>query len=79
MRRPTWKVWLTASVAVAMTGVTGVVLAESTDSTEMTKTSANFALPFDMPSSEELRASDKKVFAHYFTQYPPVTLKSATR
>jgi hypothetical protein len=27
-------------------------------------------LPFDMPSTERLRASDRLVFAHYFTPYP---------
>ncbi|MFE3203856.1 endo-1,3-alpha-glucanase family glycosylhydrolase [Embleya sp. NPDC059237] len=28
------------------------------------------ALPFEMPSTAALRASDKKVYAHYFTPYP---------
>lgn len=27
-------------------------------------------LPFDMPSAQLLRASSRKVFAHYFTQFP---------
>ncbi|MEU9576891.1 endo-1,3-alpha-glucanase family glycosylhydrolase [Streptomyces chilikensis] len=27
-------------------------------------------LPFDLPSTERLRASDRLVFAHYFTPYP---------
>ncbi|MYS87388.1 DNRLRE domain-containing protein [Streptomyces sp. SID5474] len=27
-------------------------------------------LPFDMPATSALRASDKKVYAHYFTPYP---------
>ncbi len=30
----------------------------------------NTPLPFDQPSSASLRAMDKKVFAHYFTQFP---------
>lgn len=30
----------------------------------------NDALPFDLPSTQELRSSPKKVFAHYFTPYP---------
>ncbi|MFJ8744094.1 endo-1,3-alpha-glucanase family glycosylhydrolase [Embleya sp. NPDC127516] len=28
------------------------------------------SLPFEMPSTSALRASDKKVYAHYFTPYP---------
>lgn len=33
-------------------------------------TAADPPLPFDLPSTAQLRASQKKVFAHYFTPYP---------
>ncbi|MGR6998986.1 hypothetical protein ACU686_13965 [Yinghuangia aomiensis] len=33
-------------------------------------------LPFDLPSTADLRASRKKVFAHYFTPYP-ISLNNA--
>ncbi|MER6948060.1 endo-1,3-alpha-glucanase family glycosylhydrolase [Nonomuraea sp. NPDC000554] len=35
-----------------------------------TQTAAPGPLPFDLPSTSTLRASSRKVFAHYFTPYP---------
>nr|WP_240974074.1 glycoside hydrolase family 71 protein [Nonomuraea sp. FMUSA5-5] len=55
---------LLITASVATTGPSAAAVARPTGST------VEGPLPFDLPATGTLRASDKKVFAHYFTPYP---------
>jgi hypothetical protein len=63
MRSFPWKVPLAALVAIGLASGVGVAIADDG------QTVAAGPLPFDLPAREVLEASDKKVFAHYFTQF----------
>ncbi|WP_448316884.1 glycoside hydrolase family 71 protein [Streptomyces sp. CO7] len=49
---------------------TGLGFGAGGDRDTPTAAAARDPLPFDLPSTERLRSSDRLVFAHYFTPYP---------
>ncbi|MBB3061759.1 endo-1,3-alpha-glucanase family glycosylhydrolase [Microbulbifer rhizosphaerae] len=59
MRLRSWKTTLTIGAILALATSAAVGSGESDEQ----------VLPFDLPSAEVLQASDRKVFAHYFTQF----------
>ncbi|NYV75617.1 glycoside hydrolase family 71 protein [Streptomyces sp. UH6] len=61
----------------ALVGILLLIVAAGTglgftaaDDDRTAPSAARDPLPFDLPSTERLRASDRLVFAHYFTPYP---------
>lgn len=53
-----------------LVAVSGLASVAATTSTETTVRPQSKPLPFDLPSTNRLRSSPRKVFAHYFTPFP---------
>jgi glycosyl hydrolase family 71 len=60
----------TTAASTTTSSATASSTSPSTTATTAPATTAEGPLPFDLPSTETLRGSDRLVFAHYFTPYP---------
>lgn len=66
-----WRLSVTAGLVAAVVGGAGLIMPPSWAVTDATPATTQAGpLPFAMPAQATLRGSAKKVFAHYFTQFP---------